>query len=123
MPSTEKMTTNEGRKYLRPVKRRYLKANRLERGQLLDEMGAAKTGLVGRLGKEGPTVAIRAKTDALPIQELNEVPHRSQVSGAMHPCGHDAHVAIALEAAMLLADSQPHRSGPFRVLTLGGVAR
>ena len=42
------------------------------------------------------TIGIRADTDALPIQEQNDVPYCSRIDGHMHACGHDAHTAIAL---------------------------
>jgi metal-dependent amidase/aminoacylase/carboxypeptidase family protein len=67
------------------------------------ETGIGKTGVVGRLGDEGPTIAIRADMDALPIREQNDVPYASQVPGVMHACGHDAHTAMVLGAAMLLS--------------------
>jgi amidohydrolase len=62
-----------------------------------------KTGVVGDRGLGHPIVAIRADMDALPIQEENDVPYASQVPGVMHACGHDAHTAIALGVASLLA--------------------
>ena len=65
--------------------------------------GVGRTGVVADLGQGSPMVAIRADMDALPIQEENEVPYASQVAGVMHACGHDAHTAIGLGVATLLA--------------------
>jgi amidohydrolase len=65
----------------------------------------ARTGVVGLLrgSLPGPTVAIRADMDALPIQELNTFPYHSLNPGVMHACGHDVHTAIALGTAMVLS--------------------
>ncbi len=65
--------------------------------------GVGRTGVVAERGSGAPVVAIRADMDALPIQEANDAPYASQVSGVMHACGHDAHTAIALGVATLLA--------------------
>jgi amidohydrolase len=67
--------------------------------------GVAGTGVVGLLrgNRPGPTVAIRADMDALPVQELNTFPFRSLNSNAMHACGHDFHTSIALGTAMVLS--------------------
>ena len=73
-----------------------------------------KTGLVAELGDGKPIVAIRADMDALPIQEANQVPYKSKTDGVMHACGHDAHVAIAMGTAKLLADED--FSGTIRFL-------
>src|SRR6266542_6251774 len=66
--------------------------------------GVGKTGVVGDLGTgDGPTIAIRADMDALPIIEANAgAPYCSQTHGNMHACGHDAHTAILLGVAHLL---------------------
>lgn len=68
--------------------------------------GVGQTGVVGDLGSGKPVIAIRADMDALPIQEANQVEYASRVPGLMHACGHDAHVAIALGVATLLAKEE-----------------
>ena len=70
------------------------------------DTGVAKTGVIGRTGQDGPTVAIRADMDALPIQEQNDTPYASRVPGVMHACGHDAHTAMVLGSAMLLSEME-----------------
>ena len=66
--------------------------------------GIGKTGVVGLRKKGGGRcVLLRADMDALPVEEANTVPYRSQHPGKMHACGHDGHVAIGLEVARRLA--------------------
>ena len=75
--------------------------------------GVAHTGVVGVLrgGKPGPVVALRADMDALPVTEEVDVPFASKVRttyngqevGVMHACGHDAHTAILMGVAEVLA--------------------
>src|ERR671927_1722870 len=60
-----------------------------EIGGIAVRTGVGKTGVVGELGAgDGPTIAIRADMDALPILEANDVVYRSQNDGKMHACGH-----------------------------------
>ena len=76
--------------------------------------GIAKTGVVGLLhGGKGPgkTVLLRADMDALPIDELNDVPYKSRTPGVMHACGHDSHTAILLGVATLLAERREEFGG------------
>lgn len=70
--------------------------------------GLAKTGVVGTLkvGSSSRAVAIRADMDALPMQEANDMPHRSRFEGKMHACGHDGHTAMLLGAARYLAETR-----------------
>src|SRR5579884_3649108 len=73
----------------------------------LDEIrtGIGKTGVLGTLrgGKPGPVTLLRADIDALPVTETADVDYKSQNTGVMHACGHDAHIAILLSAAKELA--------------------
>ena len=72
-----------------------------------------KTGVTGFLkgSKPGKTVLLRADMDALPIQEQADVPWKSRNDGVMHACGHDAHTAMLLTAAEILAKELPRLSG------------
>ncbi len=81
--------------------------------------GVGRTGVVAELGSgSGPTIAIRADMDALPIIEDSRQPYVSQNPGIMHACGHDAHTAILLGAAHLLRQSyeQDNWQGTVRLL-------
>jgi amidohydrolase len=74
-----------------------------EIGGISIRTGVGKTGVVGELGNgDGPTIAIRADMDALPIVEDVDVPFKSEVHGNMHACGHDSHTAMLLGVAHLL---------------------
>ena len=57
-------------------------------------------------GREGPTVALRADMDALPIQEQTGLAFASQKEGVMHACGHDVHTAVLLGTASVLAENK-----------------
>jgi amidohydrolase len=80
------------------------------------ETGIAKTGVVGllRTGKTGPTIALRADMDALPVVERTDVPfksvakssYRGEEVGVMHACGHDSHTAILMGVAEVLVRSR-----------------
>ena len=70
------------------------------------QTGIGRTGVTAQIGSgNGPTIAIRADMDALPITEKNNLPFKSHNPGVMHACGHDAHTAILLGAAHLLQQS------------------
>lgn len=75
---------------------------RLEKLGFTVQEGVAKTGLIADFGT-GKTVAIRSDMDALPGFESNRAGYISQTPGVMHACGHDAHVAITLAAAEIIA--------------------
>lgn len=76
--------------------------------QELERMGIActeaygKCSIVATLGSGRRTVGLRGDMDALPMEELADLPFRSEIPGVMHSCGHDAHTAILLGAARVL---------------------
>jgi amidohydrolase len=84
------------------------------------QTGIAETGIVAIIkgGKidSGKVLAIRADMDALPIQELNEVPYKSQHDGVMHACGHDGHTAIALGTAYYLQSNRQNFAGTVKII-------
>jgi amidohydrolase len=77
-----------------------------------------KTGVVGDLegNHPGPTLALRADMDALPIQETGTVPYKSKNDGTMHACGHDGHTAILLGIAKVLSDKRKLLHGRVRFI-------
>lgn len=77
------------------------------------------TGVVAYIQGEkgnGPTRALRADIDALPIAETNAVDYRSQNEGVMHACGHDVHTASLLGTAQLLWEARSQFGGWVKLL-------
>jgi amidohydrolase len=90
------------------------------------QTGVAHTGVVGLLktGKPGPVIALRADMDALPVTERNNLPFASkeratfneQETGVMHACGHDAHTAILMGVAQVLAKNKSDLRGTIKFI-------
>ena len=88
--------------------------------------GVAHTGVIGLLrgGKPGPVVALRADMDALPVTEEVDVPFASRVRatyngqevGVMHACGHDAHTAMLMGVAEVLAGMRQELPGTVKFI-------
>ena len=89
----------------------------------LEAMGIAcwdlqsKTGVVAEIGNgDGPTLALRADIDALPIVEQTGLDYASKNEGAMHACGHDFHTASLLGAAQVLKAQEATLQGKVRFI-------
>ena len=88
--------------------------------------GVAYTGVVAVLdsGKPGPTVALRADMDGLPVPEQNNLPFKSTVKGmlegsevpVMHACGHDTHMAMLMGAAKILTEMKGELRGKVKFI-------
>lgn len=95
-------------------------SQKLQQWGIEHHTGIAQTGIVaiirGNQLSGGKVLAIRADMDALPVQELNEVPYRSQHDGVMHACGHDGHTAIALGTAYYLHQHRDSFAGTVKII-------
>jgi amidohydrolase len=90
----------------------------LERQGLAPRLGRGLSSVTATIdgGSPGPTVLLRADIDALPLQEETGLEFASEIAGAMHACGHDAHAAMLLGAARLLVERRSSIAG--RVLLM-----
>ena len=69
-----------------------------------------------RTGRPGPTLALRADIDALPIEEETGLEFASQTPGVMHACGHDGHTAMLLAAFNALHERRDELTGEIRFI-------
>ena len=93
--------------------------------EYMKKMVGGYTGVVGTIKgkKPGPTIAFRFDMDALEIEESKEASHipqqyefRSRYEGNMHACGHDAHCAIGLGLATVLANNTEQIEGTIKII-------
>ncbi|MCH7790379.1 MAG: amidohydrolase [Acidobacteria bacterium] len=80
--------------------------------------GDATTSIIADLagGSDGPTLLLRADTDALPMPEDTEEAFRSTHPDRAHACGHDAHTAMLLGAAKILSENRSEIAGRVRFM-------
>ncbi len=69
-----------------------------------------------RGAKPGKTVGLRFDTDALQMQELCDVPYKSETDGLMHGCGHDAHTTCGVFVARLLKAHADALCGTYKII-------
>ncbi len=94
-------------------------ADQLKNLGLEPQEGVADTGVVALIRGRNPesrVVALRADMDALPIQEANEVPYKSQNPGVMHACGHDVHTSSLLGTARILTQLRDEFEGTVKLV-------
>ncbi|NLZ62013.1 MAG: amidohydrolase [Acholeplasmataceae bacterium] len=91
-------------------------ANELDKLGIIVHRHVGLNSVVGVIeNKKGPTLGLRADTDALPLEELNEVVYKSKNLGKMHACGHDAHTAMLLGAAKYLVNNKDKWHGTLKL--------
>jgi amidohydrolase len=77
--------------------------------KIYENLGGAGLAAVYKGSAKGPTVLLRADTDALPITETNNFDYKSKNKGVAHKCGHDGHSAILSGVALALHQQRPAR--------------
>lgn len=80
---------------------RWLQA-RVTASEYVEKLGETGLAVIFDSGKPGSTVLIRTELDALPMDDLPEIPHCSTRPGIAHKCGHDGHAAIVTAVGFLL---------------------
>ncbi len=95
-----------------------LVADKLKALGLEVQTEVGRTGVVGLLEGRGygPTIALRADMDALPIQETGNPPYKSKKDGVMHACGHDGHTAMLLGTAEVLIGMKDRIHGKIKFI-------
>ena len=96
-----------------PETRAYVISRLKELGYAPKEMGQ---GIVAQLGEGSPCILLRADMDALPMEEENDLPFRSENHGKAHTCGHDMHTAMLLGAAAILARRKKELHGTIKFM-------
>jgi amidohydrolase len=85
--------------------------------EIYEQVG--RTGVVGLIrggAGEGPTVALRADIDGLPILEIADIDYVSQNKGVMHACGHDGHITELLAATKILLRQRDQFRGIIKLI-------
>ncbi|WP_240666605.1 M20 family metallopeptidase [Longirhabdus pacifica] len=93
-------------------------AEKLKEWNIPYRFGTGGSGIIADITSDntGPTIALRADMDALPITEESDFEFRSQHEGIMHACGHDAHTATLLGIAKLLNENKANLPYHVRLL-------
>lgn len=91
----------------------------LDKYKIKYKKGFVKTGIIALIEGKNPekkTILLRADLDALPIEEKNDIPYKSQNTGVMHACGHDAHTASVLGTAIILQQLTTEFEGTVKIM-------
>ncbi|WP_164732323.1 amidohydrolase [Flagellimonas oceanensis] len=78
--------------------------------EIIEGIGGTGLAALYRFSEKGPTIAIRCELDALPIEESNPIPYKSNHEGTSHKCGHDGHMAIVTGLSKWL-HQEPFQTG------------
>lgn len=79
----------------------------MEADKVYENLGGHGLAFAFQGNEPGPTTLIRCELDALPIQEINDLPYKSCIDGVSHKCGHDGHMAIVTALGNLLSQQRP----------------
>lgn len=105
-PEVDRDLYNTGNVVEEYLGKHHIKYKRYENNGIIAEIGCSG----------GRVVALRADMDAINVIDLKDVPYKSQKKGVMHACGHDAHTAILLGAAILLKSVEDKLKGCVKLI-------